>query len=784
LLEEKFPFVYKNIFLIARVNEKSGKQELVIQELDPNTNAVLAEDRIQCIHTAVIDINVSEFQGMVYDLDAREDLYKKTLQIRSTENLMEINLTSTEKFFALRSWVQGIAEAGLDAISIQGEIDKVANLQYPISSFLLRFLLNVKKDLFPIYIEKIIKNCRYEGGLHKPCLIANLIPVLDWILNSSELSKNWFIYDEKSFLNKIDEYLEYIFDIEPPIELFLDNSNYRFMLSTPKGLKYLQRFLDKILNEEGTELRHNNIKYNNIKYNSRRYFNNNYKELLERLILKLYNAFLSWRYKTFPTQNLKRKRRVRDGLRSINEINNNIEINELMDSEVNNIATIEQVTTFDIVDEEVEAPIIQYEMNRSSLNRIFSVFLEYPYIVNYILNRNNLFVLFSLPEGKIYLKNNLEELIAKLYPNLEEKEAKLMLYLSSKVGLIPKKNELTFQRKSIGYIEKNRHVIALNLYSKALLKLPANINSLEYLERLYLDRNLLTYLPNLSGLKKLREISLQYNEFNEFPEELLSKNLINLEKIDLSNNNLDFIPLTISILPFLKELKLDSNNFYKFPINILSLVSLRVLSISNNFIGILPENLCNLKNLEKFIAINCHLIDLNKNFGKLTNLRELFLANNSLRKFPDSFKNLSKLEVLDIENNLIKQIPTYFSKFKKLKSLNINFNFSELYEILDNSDVNIVSEEEKNIINSTDKLNITRNMSNFINSNNERNPKKFVLHPIRTNADKVAIYRQANIIRSLETLNELSKSGVYISIKPFDLNYLIKKFIKKHEDSN
>ena len=61
----KYPFVYQDIFLIAQINPSTGKQWLIMQKIDPISNRVLLEDRIQCIHTAITTLTVEEFQNPV-----------------------------------------------------------------------------------------------------------------------------------------------------------------------------------------------------------------------------------------------------------------------------------------------------------------------------------------------------------------------------------------------------------------------------------------------------------------------------------------------------------------------------------------------------------------------------------------------------------------------------------------------------------------------------------------------------------------------------------------------
>ena len=116
--EGKYSFIRDNIFLIARVNSDTGRQELVMRKINPETKEIEIQDHIECIHTAVMDMNADEFNRLVTDTTGRKELFKDTIFVRSSENLRKIDLSPSEKFIALNSWVDGIAEAGLDAFRI------------------------------------------------------------------------------------------------------------------------------------------------------------------------------------------------------------------------------------------------------------------------------------------------------------------------------------------------------------------------------------------------------------------------------------------------------------------------------------------------------------------------------------------------------------------------------------------------------------------------------------------------------------------------------------------
>jgi hypothetical protein len=206
LLEAKFSFLRDDLFLVAQVEVETGKQTLRMQKIDPKTGKILLEDALDCIHAAICDIPVSQFP----EVSNADDFEEKILQIRSSEQIKEIHLAPEEKFLAFRSWVAGIAEAGINAFEIQGEIDTAAHLQYPVTNRLLRFLARADSRFIPTYLEYIDRTATYEGVRHRAYLVASLLPVLEGIVQEPKIPDG-------------AQVLQMIFALEPPFELFTNN---------------------------------------------------------------------------------------------------------------------------------------------------------------------------------------------------------------------------------------------------------------------------------------------------------------------------------------------------------------------------------------------------------------------------------------------------------------------------------------------------------------------------------------------------------------------------------
>lgn len=249
-----YSFIREDIRLCAVVNKATGKQTLVMQKLKKSLNdkenpQVEFQDFIECIHTAIIDLPVEEFDEHTRDTEFE----KKTLKLRSSEDIKEIDLEPEERFKAFNSWVAGIAEAGLDALRIQSEIEGEAKLIIPISLPIMRFLSKVSLDIMFQYISYLERVCMHEGIQHEASLIANLDPILNFILE-----KNPDAPESKKILNAI-------FQINPPLKLFTqdhkksellknagaaDMSQFPFAFSEDESIR-----LKVVLNPRATEFK-------------------------------------------------------------------------------------------------------------------------------------------------------------------------------------------------------------------------------------------------------------------------------------------------------------------------------------------------------------------------------------------------------------------------------------------------------------------------------------------------------------------------------------------------
>lgn len=197
---------------------------------------------------------------------------------------------------------------------------------------------------------------------------------------------------------------------------------------------------------------------------------------------------------------------------------------------------------------------------------------------------------------------------------------------------------------------------------------------LEHMVSVDLDFNDLTSLPTefATKLSNLKTLSLRGNNLLNVPDNLhlISK----LETLNLSQNKLSTLQLTLGKMVSLKNLYLQGNKILEIPVGLSSMCSLEDLRLDENKLFDLPQDfglLTSLKHLDiSYNRLHC----LSENFGKLQNLETLNLNKNLLKDFPDSFGELSRLKIIDISENSIDSLPNHFKSCLTLTKFHADCN--------------------------------------------------------------------------------------------------------------
>jgi Leucine-rich repeat (LRR) protein len=203
--------------------------------------------------------------------------------------------------------------------------------------------------------------------------------------------------------------------------------------------------------------------------------------------------------------------------------------------------------------------------------------------------------------------------------------------------------------------------------------LPDTIGELVSLESLNVSNNQLTSVPEqISGLIKLRNLQLQNNLLAALPSGI--GNLANLESLELKNNQLASLPPEIGELVNLLELPLQSNNLNGLPAEIGKLANLHYLWAEDNQLMSLPLQIGQLTNLRSLTLHANQLRALPGEIGNLRKLTRLTLNRNRLTKLPSEIGDLSNLQELELGNNELQALPSEIGNLRKLRSLNLYHN--------------------------------------------------------------------------------------------------------------
>ncbi|KAL5103291.1 Leucine-rich repeat-containing protein 57 [Taenia crassiceps] len=127
---------------------------------------------------------------------------------------------------------------------------------------------------------------------------------------------------------------------------------------------------------------------------------------------------------------------------------------------------------------------------------------------------------------------------------------------------------------------------SLNVSGNKLACLPVEVSRLTKLEALDASNNRMLTLTssqsvvNFGSLRHLRTVDISNNNLKEFPAELCSED-IPLDSLDLSKNNIDFIPDCASLLQTI-ELNLNENRISAISASLAKCPRLKVLRLAHN----------------------------------------------------------------------------------------------------------------------------------------------------------------------------------------------------------
>jgi small GTP-binding protein len=142
----------------------------------------------------------------------------------------------------------------------------------------------------------------------------------------------------------------------------------------------------------------------------------------------------------------------------------------------------------------------------------------------------------------------------------------------------------------------------------------------------------------------------------------------------LSDNQLEKLPLGVTLISKLYELDLSCNGLEDLPSEIVRLSALRNLNLSFTQIRTLPSEFSCLKNLRILDLSYTQITKLSTEVTELVNLTALNLSVNRLKMLPPEIGRLDNLRTLDLHDNQLSGLPLEIGRLQWLITLDLTGN--------------------------------------------------------------------------------------------------------------
>jgi internalin A len=188
-----------------------------------------------------------------------------------------------------------------------------------------------------------------------------------------------------------------------------------------------------------------------------------------------------------------------------------------------------------------------------------------------------------------------------------------------------------------------------------------------------LSGNNIVFLPlQITQLKDLRSLDLSRNHIAILPPKFIE--LSNLESLDLSFNRLSELPQEVTNLERLTRLDLSFNDLSSLPAHIKNLRNLTALYLGGNRLSSLPEEMSELKQLTSLILTSNGITNVPSVITELIGLTSLGLSANQLISLPSEITALSNLKDLDLSGNRLAKLPPSITDLSNLLVLDLREN--------------------------------------------------------------------------------------------------------------
>ncbi|MFH4978211.1 hypothetical protein AB6A40_004920 [Gnathostoma spinigerum] len=202
-----------------------------------------------------------------------------------------------------------------------------------------------------------------------------------------------------------------------------------------------------------------------------------------------------------------------------------------------------------------------------------------------------------------------------------------------------------------------------------------------------------TMRRHLENATKSRILQLKACGLKAFPEQIETVKDV-IRTLDLSENKIKELPLSIGEFSNLKQLHLASNRLSSLPDEIGLLKALEVFNAASNLLTDLPLSFAGLRSLKTLNLSDNKFIKLPVVICHLPSLDTLHLANNFIEELPDEIKDLKASEV-NLNQNRLSTLNPNLARCEKLRTLRVEENCLSrtafTSELLSDSPVSLIS---------------------------------------------------------------------------------------------
>lgn len=205
------------------------------------------------------------------------------------------------------------------------------------------------------------------------------------------------------------------------------------------------------------------------------------------------------------------------------------------------------------------------------------------------------------------------------------------------------------------------------------IKQISSLDSLEYIS--FFDNGFTAYPLSLGNLIHINKLWISGDSIITLPNSIINLNsLVELNITECPKLQLDTLFTLIAQLKNLKELDLSENGLIDLPMSLTKLTQLKELWLDDNNFTSVPESVKRLSNLEYLRFFSNNIDSLNITSGDLKSLKGINLCYNKFDTFPMELTNLNKLESVVMWYNEISIIPDDIARLNNLKRLNLQHN--------------------------------------------------------------------------------------------------------------